>query len=273
MMRSVPLRGFDQQMAEKACEWMESHGTKFIRGCVPTAVEKKEDGTFSVSYKNSSTGETTAIVVDTVLFATGRKPETTAVNVAAAGVQLSPSGRVIVDPFERSSVPHIYAIGDIIEGGVELTPVAIKAGRLLADRLYNRGFTLMNYQTVPTTIFTPLEYGAVGLSEEAAEEQYGMIEVYHTAFKPLEWTVPHLPDNACYMKIIVNPFDNERVLGFHILAPNAGEITQGVALALTAGVTKSVFDETVGIHPTVAEDMTTLRITKSSGESAQKSAC
>jgi thioredoxin/glutathione reductase (selenoprotein) len=272
MMRSIPLRGFDQDMARRVVDYMETAGTAFLKGCVPVAVEKQADGSLVVSYKDSE-GKVEKFACDTVLFATGRTPETHGIGLSTTGVQLSKSGKIVVDEFERTSVPHIYAIGDIIEGGMELTPVAIKAGRLLADRLYNRGSALMNYKTVPTTVFTPLEYGCVGLSEEAAEEKYGMVEVYHTSFTPLEWTVPHLAANICYLKIIVNPFDNERVLGFHILAPNAGEITQGVAIAVAAGVTKQAFDDCIGIHPTIAEEVTTLRITKSSGLSAEKGSC
>lgn len=273
MIRSVPLRGFDRDMADRIVSFMETHGTKFIRESIPTKLEKTDKGTILVHYQDSKTKESRTEEYNTVLFAIGRKPETTKINLQVTGVTLAPSGKIKVNALERTTAPHIYAIGDIIEGGLELTPVAIKAGRLLAERLYGEGFTVTDYQAVPTTVFTPLEYGCVGLSEEVAVERYGMVEVYHTTFKPLEWTVPHLDDNVCYMKLIVNPFDNERVLGFHILAPNAGEITQGVAVALKAGALKSHFDETIGIHPTVAEDMTTLRITKSSGENFTKSGC
>jgi len=99
------------------------------------------------------------------------------------------------------------------------------------------------------------------------------IEVYHSYFKPLEWTVPHRGDNACYAKLVVNKLDGERIIGLHICGPNAGEITQGFAAAMKMGATKEVFDDTVGIHPTVAEELTILKITKSSGESAEKSGC
>lgn len=274
MMRSIPLRGFDQDMAGRIVTHMEAAGASFIRECVPTSVTKLESGALRVTWANAKTNaEAGSGEYDTVLFAIGRTPETSRINLAATGVALTASGHVVVDGFERTSVPHIYAIGDIIKGGLELTPVAIKAGRLLADRLFGQGTQKMDYNTVPTTVFTPLEYGCVGLSEEKAEERYGVIEVYHTSFTPLEWTVPHLGDNVCYMKLIVNPIDSERVLGFHILSPNAGEITQGVAVALKCGATKQQFDDTIGIHPTIAEDFTLLKITKSSGESATKSGC
>ena len=210
---------------------------------------------------------------DTVLFAVGRKPGTSTLGFDAIGVNLTESGHVLIDAVDRTSVPNVYAIGDIVKGGLELTPVAIAAGKRLAERLFGNGTKLMTYNDIPTTVFTPLEYGAVGLSEEAAEAKYGMIEVYHTYFTPLEWTVPHTGDNGCYMKIIVNPLDNDRVIGFHVACPNAGEITQGVAVAITCKATKADFDNTIGIHPVIAEIMTDLHISKSSGEDPMKSGC
>lgn len=272
MIRSIPLRGFDQEMAGKIVDYMEAHGIKFIREAIPTKLEKLPDGRIEVTYQNTA-GQNGKDIFDTVLFAVGRKPEVTKINLEVTGVQLAGSGKIAVDRCERTSVPHIYAIGDIIEGGLELTPVAIKAGNLLADRLYNGGTELMDYSNIPTTVFTPLEYGAVGLSEEKALERYPSVEVYHSSFKPLEWTVPHLDDNACYVKMIVNPLDDNRVLGFHILAPNAGEIVQGVGVAIKCKATKAMFDQTIGIHPVIAEEMTTLKVTKSSGSSAEKGGC
>jgi len=183
-------------------------------------------------------------------------------------------GKIIVTN-ERSTVSHIYALGDVISGGLELTPVAIQAGRLLAARLYRGGKVFMDYHLVPTTVFTPLEYGCTGLSEEEAKRVYGenSVEVYHSFFQPLEFTVAHRPDNQCFMKMIVNLDDDERVLGFHILSPNAGEITQGFALGLRLKATKNDFDSLIGIHPTIAEELTKMDITKRSGLSAQRTGC
>jgi pyruvate/2-oxoglutarate dehydrogenase complex dihydrolipoamide dehydrogenase (E3) component len=125
----------------------------------------------------------------------------------------------------------------------------------------------MDYDQVPTTVFTPIEYGCTGLAEEDAIAKYGEenIETFHSFFKPLEWQVPHKQDNACYMKMICNKLDSFRVIGFHVLGPNAGEVNQGVGVAIKCGATKEDFDNTVGIHPTIAEEMTTLDVTKSSG--------
>ncbi|KAG2482124.1 hypothetical protein HYH03_018910, partial [Edaphochlamys debaryana] len=165
----------------------------------------------------------------------------------------------------------------------ELTPVAIKAGIRLAQRLYGGSSQLTDYNAVPTTVFTPLEYGCVGYSEEDARKKFGdeALEVYVSYLKPLEWALNHeehkgepvRQDNAVYCKLITNLQDNERVVGIHYLGPNAGEIIQGLAIALRAGATKAHFDDTIGIHPTVAEEFTILKVTKRSGESALKKGC
>jgi thioredoxin reductase (NADPH) len=181
-------------------------------------------------------------------------------------------------------VPHIYALGDIIDGEAldppsaltELTPVAIQAGRLLASRLFVDGFEgKMDYGLVPTTVYTPIEYGSCGLAEEDAIAKLGEknVEVYHSYFKPLEWTVPHRGDNACYAKIICDLTDSERVIGLHVCGPNAGEMTQGFAVAMRCGATKADFTNTVGIHPTTAEEFTILSVSKRSGDSAEKAGC
>jgi len=273
MVRSIPLRGFDQDMAKKIVEHMINGGTKFIHGAIPDKIELDAAGKKIVHWKDAE-GKPQTDAFDTVLMAIGRTPELAALDLAAAGgVALAENGKVKTDKFDRTSVPHIYAIGDIIEGGLELTPVAIAAGKHLAERLYAGGTTVMDYRAVPTTVFTPLEYGCVGMSEEDAAKKFGMIEVYHTYFTPLEWQIPHLGENVCYMKLIVNPFQNEKVLGFHVLAPNAGEMTQAVAVAIRMGATKGDFDATIGIHPIVAEEMVSLRINKSSGDDAKKTGC
>jgi len=216
---------------------------------------------------------------DTVMWAIGRDPETHKLGLEKAGVVVDKVGKIHTT-YERTNVPHIYAIGDIIvdepsKRSLELTPVAIKAGILLAKRLYAGSTIPMDYINVPTTVFTPIEYGATGLSEEEAITKYdeSNLEVYHSFYKPLEWTVAEREENVCYSKLICNKLENERVVGFHVLGPNAGEITQGFATAIKAGATKAIFDLTVGIHPTTAEEFTTLVTTKSSGEDAQKTGC
>jgi len=280
MMRSVPLRGFDQQMALLVKEDMEAEGVQFISG-TPTAVERLRSGKKRVRWKRQD-GSPAAAVYDTVLFATGRSACTRDLRLDKAGVTVNAAGKVGTTD-ERTNVPHIYAIGDVIDGAAlqppssttELTPVAIQAGRLLAARLYGGSDARMDYQGVPTTVYTPLEYGCVGLSEEEAVAAHGEenIEVYHSFFTPLEWKLTERSEANCYAKLVCDARDDLRVLGLHVCGPHAGEMTQGFAVALKCGATKADFDSTVGIHPTTVEELTTLSVTKRSGIAAQKRGC
>uniref|UniRef100_A0AAY4EIA3 thioredoxin-disulfide reductase (NADPH) n=1 Tax=Denticeps clupeoides TaxID=299321 RepID=A0AAY4EIA3_9TELE len=250
MVRSILLRGFDQEMANHIGDHMEEHGIKFVRKFVPIKV------------------------CVCVLIAVGRDACTGKIGLDKVGVKVNPkNGKIPVNDEEQTNVPHIYAIGDILEGKWELTPVAIQAGKLLARRLF--GGSMCDYVNVPTTVFTPLEYGCCGHAEERAVELYGQenIEVYHSLFWPLEFTVPGRDNNKCYAKIICNKLDNNRVIGFHYLGPNAGEVTQGFGAAIKCGVTKEQLDDTIGIHPTCAEIFTTLGVTKSSGGDITQAGC
>ncbi|MBN3325840.1 TRXR3 reductase, partial [Atractosteus spatula] len=261
MVRSILLRGFDQDMANRAGAYMEEHGVKFIRKFVPIKVEELEKGTpgrLKVTAKSTESEEVIEGEYNTVLIAVGRDACTNKIGLDKVGVQVNEkNGKIPVNDNEQSNVPYIYAIGDILEGKWELTPVAIQAGKLLARRLYGGSSMKCDYINVPTTVFTPLEYGCCGLSEEKAIELYGEenIEVYHSLFWPLECTVPGRDNNKCYSKIICNKLDNERVVGFHYLGPNAGEVTQGFGAAIKCGLTKELLDNTIGIHPTCAEVM------------------
>uniref|UniRef100_A0A671V3B7 thioredoxin-disulfide reductase (NADPH) n=1 Tax=Sparus aurata TaxID=8175 RepID=A0A671V3B7_SPAAU len=257
MVRSILLRGFDQDMANRAGEHMEEHGVKFLRKYVP--VEELEAGTpgkLKVTAKSTETDEIIEGEYNTVLIAVGRDACTDKIGLDKAGVKVNPkNGKIPVNDEEQTNVPHIYAIGDILQDKWELTPVAIQAGKLLARRLYAGSKAKCDYVNVPTTVFTPLEYGACGLSEERATELYGQenIEVFHSLFWPLEFTLPNRDNNKCYAKIICNKLDNDRVIGFHYLGPNAGEVTQGFGAAMKCGATKEQLDGTIGIHPTCAE--------------------
>jgi len=264
MMRSIPLRGFDQQMAMQVKNYMVEEGISFIEGSTPSAVEKLPSGKKKVTWKSADGSEGSG-EYDTVLFAIGRNVCTDAIGLDKTGVVVSSKGKVPT-VHEQTNVPHIYAIGDIIDGAAlsppsnttELTPVAIQAGKLLAARLYGGATKTMDYQGVATTVYTPLEYGCIGLAEEDAIALHGEanIEVFHSYFKPLEWTLPHRGDNACYAKLVCNIQENLRVIGLHVCGPNAGEMTQGFAVAMKCGATKADFDETVGIHPSVGKFQT-----------------
>ncbi|NXC40949.1 TRXR3 reductase, partial [Penelope pileata] len=290
MVRSILLRGFDQQMAERIGAHMETHGITFIRKFVPTQaivlslrmfiqVEKLEDGTpgrLKVTAESTEGPEIFEGEYNTVLLAIGRDACTRSIGLETIGVKINEkNGKVPVNDEEQTNVPYVYAIGDILDGKLELTPVAIQAGKLLARRLYGGSSTKCDYVNVPTTVFTPLEYGSCGLAEERAVEEYGQqnVEIYHSLFWPLEWTIPGRDNNTCYAKIICNKLDNNRVVGFHVLGPNAGEVTQGFAAAIKCGLTKELLDETIGIHPTCAEVFTTMDITKSSGQDITQRGC
>ena len=281
--RSIPLRGFDTEIAEKLVGHMERHGTTFMRDSQPSKFEKLENGKIKVTVKNTVFGSEFDAEFDTVVLAVGRHAVTEGLNLGAAGVECNPKNGKIPCVDEQSNVPHIFAIGDVLDTRQELTPVAIKAGMRLVRRIFAGAKEKMDYDLVPTTVFTPLEYGCIGMSEELAIETYGEanVEVYQSYFKPLEWTVnheehdgvAHREDNACYSKLITNLADGERVVGFHYVGPNAGEVTQGYAVAMKMGATKSDFDNTVGIHPTVSEEFTLLSITRRSGVDASKKGC
>ena len=255
MVRSILLRGFDQEFAEKIGEYMAEEGVKFHRPCVPKKIElvSEEPRVLRVTAQCSD-GKEVVEECNTVLFAIGRKPCTENIGLENVGVALEKNGKIPVVN-EQTNVPNIYAVGDILHKRPELTPVAIEAGLLLVNRLYNNANQQCDYVNVPTTIFTPLEYGCVGLSEEEAIAKYGEanLEVYILNSTPFEWTIAHHLDNKCYAKLITVLNENQRVVGFHFLGPNAGEIAQFAGLALKKNATKAEFDSLIGIHPTCAE--------------------
>ncbi|CAH2074697.1 unnamed protein product, partial [Iphiclides podalirius] len=275
LVRSVPLRGFDQQMALMVTNEMEERGVAFHHKCIPLSVEKLESGQLKARWQNTETGEQAEDVFDTVLMATGRYALTKALNLPAAGVTAVTGSGKIAAQTEQTDVAHVYAVGDVLEGRPELTPVAIHAGRLLARRLFADGLQHMDYENVATTVFTPLEYGCVGLSEEAALDRYGeeSIEVYHAFYKPTEFFIPQRNIRNCYLKAVAERGGAQRVLGLHFVGPVAGEVIQGFAAAIKCGLTMEQLMNTVGIHPTVAEEFTRLNITKRSGKDPNPASC
>merc|ERR1719153_720394 len=263
MVRSIFLRGFDQQMAGKIAEYMEEHGVNMIRECVPTSIERLEEGApgkVKVTGKYNDGTEFTD-EFNTVIFAIGRDACTNGLGLEEIGLELNPKNKkVLHDASEKTNIDNIFAIGDVLDDKPELTPVAIQAGKLLARRLCGVSDVLTDYVNVCTTVFTPLEYGCCGLSEEDAIAQYGEeeVEVYHTNFWPLEWTVAHRPENSCYAKLVCVKSLDQKVVGIHYLGPNAGEVIQGYGIAMKFGATKAHFDNLIGIHPTTAETFTTM---------------
>ncbi|MGH8119477.1 MAG: glutathione-disulfide reductase [Gammaproteobacteria bacterium] len=244
------LRGFDLEVREILAEEMRKKGIRLLLSTNVAAIEKL-DGYFKVRFTNNEIRDT-----DLVMYATGRKPNTKNLGLEQAGVRLDDNHAVIVNEHFQSSVPSIHAIGDVIDK-VRLTPVAIAEGIALANTLYNRKPSRVNYTDIPTCVFSQPTLGTVGLTEAEAREKYGDVAIYKTRFRPLKLSLSDSEEKT-FMKLIVDK-KTDRVLGAHMLGAEAGEIIQGLAIALKAGATKAVFDSTIGIHPTVAEEFVTLR--------------
>jgi thioredoxin reductase (NADPH) len=276
MVRSILLRGFDRECADSIGKYMADQGCTFHMKCSPTKMERTEDGRIKVTWMNSESesGVECSDVFDTVMLAVGRNADTGKLGLETAGVKTAKNGKFDVVQ-ERTNVPHIFAIGDVVNGGQELTPVAIQVGKLLSRRLVKGSNRQMDYDKVATTVFTPLEYGCIGYSEEDAIKKFGddNVDVYMKQYTALEQSMIEKYKNSHVSKLIVLRNENERVIGFHYLGPNAGEVTQGFALAMKLGATKDDFDDVVGIHPTVAENFTILDVTKRSGKAISSAAC
>lgn len=275
MVRSIFLRGFDQQMANILGDDLEASGVKMIKKDTVKNIEQlkapvpfEAPGRYKVTSQNGVEEE-----YDTILYAIGRTADLSKLNVAAVNLETS-KNKVVVDDYDKTNVDNVYCIGDIALGRPELTPAAIQAGRALSERLYTDRTAPTDYVNIATTVFTPMEYSTCGLSEEAAEEKYGKdgILTFHKLFWPLELVLPGRQENKCYMKLITEKA-TDKVIGLHYAGPNAGEVMQGFAVAMKMGVTKAIFDDTVGIHPTTAEWFTTLEVNKQSGEELVTSGC
>jgi len=280
--RSILLRGFDRECAEKIELSMKDHGVHFKKKVVPTKLEiKVENGIIDDQEKKEivvTFSDGSRDVYNTVLAAIGRTADTKNLGLETLGLTTNPKNGKIKTIHEQTLCPNVYAVGDVVEGCPELTPVAIKAGVLLSRRIFGNSVShkYIDYRNICTTVFTPIEYGTVGLSEESALEAFGKenIEVYHKNFLPLEWS---LTESRCrnygFTKVIVDKSDNYKVIGLHFLGPNAGEVVQGYGVALKKGITFPELQETIGIHPTNAEEIVTLTIPKSSGKDAKADGC
>ncbi|XP_054935394.1 thioredoxin reductase 3 isoform X3 [Physeter macrocephalus] len=271
MVRSQLLRGFDQEMAEKVGSSVQQLGIRFLRKFVPVEVQQLEKGSpgkLKVVAKSAEGTEMIEGLYDTVLLAIGRDSCTKKIGLEKIGVKVNEKpGNIPVSDVEQSNVPCVYAVGDVVEAKPELTPVAVQAGKLLAQRLLGGCLEKVSFLLAPTVALTPLEYGCCGRAEERAAEVYRKegLEVTHTVLWPLERTAACRDSNTRYAKIICSRLDYDRVIGFHVLGPKAGEVTQGFAASMKRGLTKQLLDDTIGIRPTRAQAFTTLEITKSSG--------
>lgn len=278
--RSVLLRGFDRECADMVGAYMADHGIAFKYQVTPVKLESIEEDDkkrIQVTFSDDTQG-----VYDTVMACVGRTGCTSNLGLENVGIKTLEKNAKIEATLEQTSTPNIYVIGDVMEGCPELTPVAIKAGQMLARRLFAPcGTPLskepMDYKNVCTTVFTPIEYSCVGLSEEDAKDTFGKenIDVYHKSFIPLEWTLSEARSkNQAFCKVIVDKSDNDKVLGIHYVGPNAGEVMQGYGVAMkTNNLTFQTIIDTVGLHPTTSEEIVTLSVTKSSGADASAGGC
>ena len=246
------LRGFDAELGERLGEEMRKKGVAINLSCSPVSLEKKQSS-IQVNFNNNSSE-----LFDLVMFATGRKPNTKGLGLEAAGVKLGGDGAVLVDAYSKSSVDSIHAIGDVTNR-LNLTPVATAEGMALSQTLFGGTPTPVDHDNVPTTVFANPNLASVGLAEEKARERFGKLDIYKTAFRALKHTMGK-SEEKIFMKLVVDAA-SQRVVGAHMIGPDAGEIIQGIAIAVKLGATKAQFDATVGIHPTAAEEFVTMRET------------
>jgi glutathione reductase (NADPH) len=244
------LRGFDDDLRAALAAEMRERGIDLRFDTTIVAIERA-DGSLRVRLSDGQAAE-----VDQVMLATGRTPNTRGIGLEEAGVKLDRVGAVRVDPLSRSSVPSIYAIGDCTNR-MNLTPVAIAEARAFVETAFRQNPTPMDYRDVPTAVFSQPSLGTVGLTEAEARERFATIDVYRSTFRPLKHTLSGR-DEKTLMKLVVDRA-TDRVLGCHMISPDAGEIIQGFAIALRCNATKAQFDATVGIHPTAAEEFVTMR--------------
>jgi glutathione reductase (NADPH) len=243
------LRGFDEEVRAFLGAQMEKRGVRILREMVVRSLEKTNVG-LVVSLGDDSTVET-----DVVMYATGRAPNTRSLGLEEVGVKLEINGAVAVDAWNRSSVPNIYAVGDCTDR-INLTPVAIAEGRAFAETHFNDNPICIDYENVPSAVFSQPPVGTVGLTEMQARLR-GQTDVYSTRFRPLKHVLSGR-DESTMIKIVIDG-ETDRVLGCHMVGADAPEIVQGLAIALRCGATKAEFDATIGIHPTAAEEFVTMQ--------------
>ncbi len=254
------LRGFDHDIRVNLTDEMQKRGIRVLSETVIRSIEKDGD-VYTLRCAGNEIIET-----DLVMYATGRTPNTAGLGLAEAGVELSDGGAVMVDEWNQSSVESIYAVGDVTDR-IALTPVAIQEGRAFAETNFNDNPLTVDYDDVPSAVFSTPPVGSVGLSEEDARARYGDIDVYVSRFKPLVHTLSGR-DERSFMKLLVDAH-TDRVLGAHMMGLDAPEIIQGVAVAIKCDATKAQFDATTGIHPSAAEEFVTMREKRPDPERAQ----
>lgn len=245
------LRGFDGEIRDRLAEEMRARGIDIQTEVRVLSIDRRSDGSLSLLLDHDQFHET-----DAVLFAIGRTPSSQNLGLEAVGVQVRPDGGIVVDDRNRTSVPNIYAVGDVTHR-VNLTPVAIAEGRALAETLFHRKPLILDRANIPTAVFSRPAVATVGLTEEQARERCEAVEIYCARFRPMKATLSGRAERVTVKLVVDKP--TGVVLGAHMVGDDAPEIIQGLAVAIKCGATKRDFDATIGIHPTAAEEFVTMR--------------
>lgn len=244
------LRGFDDDLRTELEREMTKRGINILSSTTVESITKKS-AHYEILLGNGETLET-----DCIMYATGRKPKVDGLGLDNAGVELNDKGAIKVNQNYQTNVPSIYAVGDVTDR-VCLTPVALAEGMALVNHLFGEGNADVDYENIASAVFSQPPLGTVGLSESQARERYGKVDVYTSGFKALKHTLTGR-DERTFMKLIVEP-KSDKVIGVHMMGPDAAEIMQGIGIALKCGATKAQFDATIGIHPSAAEEFVTMR--------------
>ena len=245
------LRGYDEQIRDRLLQISMMKGIDFRFNAKFEGIEKQADGSLKVSMSNHA-----PIEVDCVMFATGRVPNTENLGLDAAGVELNEKGAIRVDEDNRSNVPSIYAVGDVTDR-IQLTPIAIREGQAFADTIFGNKPTKVDYHCVPAAVFSHPQMAGVGLTESQAKIKFGSVKVYVSDFRPMKNVLAGRNERALYKMICDG--ETNKILGIHMIGPEAAEILQAAAVAVKAGLTKDAFDQTVALHPTMAEELVLMK--------------
>jgi len=248
---SLFLRGFDEGIRRFIANEMTQKGINLHFGIDVTEISESKDKKII----SLSKGEN--ILTDTVFFATGRRPKTSTLNLEGIGIEIGANAEVLVNAQYQTNIENVYALGDVIDK-FQLTPVAIAEAMIVSDNLFGQQQARsLNYSNIPTAIFTQPNIGTVGPTEEEARKTISDLKVFESEFRPLKYTLTETNERSL-MKLLVDN-SNDKVIAAHMVGPDAGEIIQGISVAIMAGATKDIFDSTVGIHPTAAEEFVTMR--------------
>nr|WP_295108685.1 glutathione-disulfide reductase [uncultured Caulobacter sp.] len=245
------LRGFDDDVRSHLADELGKKGIKVVLGCSHTAIEKQDDGTLLSKLTSDLTFETEA-----VMFATGREPYVQGLGLEKAGVKLNDKGAIAVDEFSKTNVPSIWAVGDVT-GRINLTPVAIREGAAFAQTEFYDSPTTFDHEHVASAVFSQPPVGSVGMTEAEARHAFGGVDIYRSVFRPMKITF-YGGQERCLIKLVVKQ-DDQKVVGVHVVGPDSPEIIQMAAIAVKMGVTKPQWDSTCAVHPTLAEELVTMR--------------